>query len=71
MLLAACFLLRAIDNLCSDKVDDDMVRNIQFIVSYTTCCICQMIFLAERTSDIFFFLCAFVFLSACVLFFFL
>jgi len=56
MLLAACFLLRAIDNLCSDKVDDDMVRNIQFTVSYTTCCICQMIFLAERTSDIFFFL---------------
>jgi len=26
------FSVRAIDNLCRDKVDDDMIRNIEFIV---------------------------------------
>jgi len=32
MLLAARFSLRAIDNQCRDKVDDDTIRKVEFIV---------------------------------------
>ena len=32
MLLAACFPLRAIDNLCREIVDDNMNSTVEFIV---------------------------------------
>ena len=32
MLLAACFPLELFDNLCTEKVDDNMNRTVEFIV---------------------------------------